>query len=355
MARGISRKTKIVDGVQYNQCTKCLKWLPATKEYFYWKQKRNTLAPWCKKCSCNNTKVRREKNPGHRKEYMQKYLKQYYEKHKEERRNDPKLKEYAKERYKRNKEKIRQQQKEYYNNNQEKIIAYRKKYRSENPEYDKEYHKKHRKRIQNYYVSKAIFIQYADKLTSEEDPKAGPNGELLVKCTYCGEYFQPLVSEVKCRVSAMNRVGYGECRLYCSDVCKKACPLFNRYSPEAIERISGENSFKWKGGISAEPYCPIWIKSGFKENICERDNNQCQNPDCRKNSKRIAVHHINYIKKDCHPLNLIILCTSCNSRANANREYWQEFHTKIMNTKFKKDGMTKKKYKPIIKTRKETK
>jgi len=141
----------------------------------------------------------------------------------------------------------------------------------------------------------------------------------------------------------------GENRLYCSDGCKAACPIFRRWSPEAIDKISGENSYNWRGGITTKPYCPIWIKSGFKENIRKRDNHQCQNPHCRKNSKRICVHHIDYIKKNCHPLNLITICNSCNSRANFNREYWQEFYTKVMTKKFKKDGLTNRRHKIIKK------
>lgn len=92
----------------------------------------------------------------------------------------------------------------------------------------------------------------------------------------------------------------------------------------------GENHHNWKGGITAEPYCINWNLPEFKDIIKERDNYQCQNPDCWKTSNRIVVHHIDYVKKNCDPDNLITLCNSCNLRANFNREQWQEFYTTIV-------------------------
>ena len=51
MPSGIRRKTKIVDGVQYNQCTKCGEWFPATNEYFDYRNKaKNYLQAICKNC-----------------------------------------------------------------------------------------------------------------------------------------------------------------------------------------------------------------------------------------------------------------------------------------------------------------
>lgn len=96
-----------------------------------------------------------------------------------------------------------------------------------------------------------------------------------------------------------------------------------------IER-SGPNSSAWKGGIACEPYCPIWIEPEFKQMILERDNHQCQNPDCWGTSEKLCGHHIDYDKKNCDPFNIITLCQSCNSRANHNREYWTNLYQNIM-------------------------
>ena len=93
----------------------------------------------------------------------------------------------------------------------------------------------------------------------------------------------------------------------------------------------GEDSPHWKGGISCEPYCDAWADKEYKKSILERDNYECQNPDCWGTSKRLTIHHINYVKKHCDPWNLITLCNSCNARANFNRDYWTKFYQTIMN------------------------
>jgi len=90
--------------------------------------------------------------------------------------------------------------------------------------------------------------------------------------------------------------------------------------------FSGDKSSTWKGGISCEPYCDAWADKEFKEDMKERDGYKCQNPECLGNSKRLCIHHIDYDKKNCHPNNLITLCTSCNSRANHDRNFWQELY-----------------------------
>jgi hypothetical protein len=298
--------------MKYKKCTKCGKELPATKEYFYWHTGDSYFKGRCKICE---------------REYV----------------------------------------KNYRDNNLDKVHSYRKKHyekcKEEIKERDRNYNR------QNYYTAKAPTILYAHKLTINEDPIDDGNGYLLVKCAYCGKYFYPTILEVKNRIQRLSHP-IGESRLYCSDECKFICPLFRRWSPEAIERGrgNGENHHNWKGGIAHEPYCPIWIKSEFKENIRERDNNQCQNPYCyeklilRQGKKmKPSVHHINHNKKDCHPLNLITICQSCNARAEGDREKtleeWEYFYQDLMNKRFMPDGMTQRTVKtkqrhPIIKEEK---
>ena len=103
-----------------------------------------------------------------------------------------------------------------------------------------------------------------------------------------------------------------------------------RMSKDRKGKQCGENNPSWKGGISKEPYCQEWTP-WLKEEIKERDNFRCQNPDCSHKSNNLIVHHINYNKKNCSVDNLITLCNSCNGRANINREYWQEFYNNIIN------------------------
>ena len=108
----------------------------------------------------------------------------------------------------------------------------------------------------------------------------------------------------------------------------------NRRCPtcSSINR-SGENHYNWKGGISSEPYCPIWSDKDYKESIKQRDNYICQNPYCYKTTDRLVIHHIDYDKKNCHPSNLITVCNSCNSRANIDREWHKEWYQIIVKKK----------------------
>jgi hypothetical protein len=93
---------------------------------------------------------------------------------------------------------------------------------------------------------------------------------------------------------------------------------------------SGFNHPMWKGGISCEPYCDVWLDKDFKRSIKDRDGNKCLNPDCWKTAKRLTIHHVDYDKKNCEPYNLITLCTSCNSRANKDREWHEDWYKAII-------------------------
>jgi hypothetical protein len=98
--------------------------------------------------------------------------------------------------------------------------------------------------------------------------------------------------------------------------------------------ICGPKHPLWKGGISCEPYCDAWADKEYKISILERDDHQCQNPDCWGTIKNLTIHHIDYNKKNCGPSNLITLCRSCNSRANRNREWHKNFYRIIMEKKY---------------------
>jgi len=123
---------------------------------------------------------------------------------------------------------------------------------------------------------------------------------------------------------------------YHSDISKRKIgdkSIGRNFSDEVRLKMSimrtGELHPNWKGGISLEPYCIEFTKE-YKDFIKERDGYKCQNPDCWNVSKILVTHHIDYIKKNCEPSNLITLCNGCNGRANYNREYWQEYYTSMM-------------------------
>lgn len=104
-------------------------------------------------------------------------------------------------------------------------------------------------------------------------------------------------------------------------------------------KITGDKHPNWKGGISCEPYCDVWLDKDFKESIKERDGYKCLNPDCWGNCDHLPlhIHHIDHNKKNCEQNNLITLCASCNTRANYDREWWECFYKTIMEKRFSKE------------------
>lgn len=97
-----------------------------------------------------------------------------------------------------------------------------------------------------------------------------------------------------------------------------------------ISRVGAGNS-NWKGGLSCEPYCDIWINTEYKETIKERDGYKCLNPYCTaKNPNYLTIHHINYNKKSCGPENLITICRSCNARANKDRDWHESWYKAVL-------------------------
>lgn len=107
----------------------------------------------------------------------------------------------------------------------------------------------------------------------------------------------------------------------------KRCPTC------AIVNNSGPGNPNWKGGISKEPYCQDWTKD-LKNYVKERDGHKCMNPYCFKRSNKLVVHHIDYNKKSCGPENLITVCSSCNSMANKDRDWHQEWYQTILNKRY---------------------
>ncbi len=83
----------------------------------------------------------------------------------------------------------------------------------------------------------------------------------------------------------------------------------------------------WQDGKSFEIY-PQEFKL-VKKSILERDNYQCQDPNCDGNHKKLHIHHIDYDKKNNNPENLITLCISCHMKTNYNRKYFTEFYNNL--------------------------
>lgn len=96
--------------------------------------------------------------------------------------------------------------------------------------------------------------------------------------------------------------------------------------------VKGSKNGSWKGGVSNDPYCPIFSNKEFREIIYYRDRNNCQICGITKHlnfkltgNKVLTIHHINHNKKDCSLFNCITVCVSCNNRVEKrNKYFWYE-------------------------------
>lgn len=104
--------------------------------------------------------------------------------------------------------------------------------------------------------------------------------------------------------------------------------LGKHFSEEHRKNLSeshkGEKSHFWKGGISKELYGQDWTET-LKEAIRQRDHHVCRLCGKRwERGNKFEVHHIDYDKKNCNPINLVTLCCSCHRKTNFNREHYQK-------------------------------
>jgi hypothetical protein len=143
-------------------------------------------------------------------------------------------------------------------------------------------------------------VNYAHKLTLDEGVKENKDGLLLVKCTYCGNHFLPTWIEVRNRINSLEGKGTGECRLYCSNGCKKACPIFNKHKyPKGFKKASSRE-----------------VDPLIRQMCLARDNYECQKCGALITEAELHAHHIEgavqqpMLANDVD--NTITLCKKCH-------------------------------------------
>lgn len=294
------------------KCSKC-KEVKEVGSFYKDKRRPDGLCSQCKDCQklryinnrerillrCKNYTINNKKS-------ISEYDKKYYMAHKDEINN--RHKQYCKDNKaaidssrkvytERNKENISEQKKVYRKNNRERICAQKKEYYNNNLD-----------SVLRRRNSNAKYKLYYDKLTIDEAPKLAEDGASLeVKCRYCGKYFIPNSLQVISRVQALNSTSLGDAFLYCSDNCKKVCPVYRRHK---FPKVS-------KHTTSRE------VDSLIRQMCFELDNWECQK--CGEKVKDVILHCHHILGYAQNPGlgndidNVITLCKKCH----------KEVHTRI--------------------------
>ncbi len=168
------------------------------------------------------------------------------------------------------------------------------------------YDSEKKKQIRVEYVK---YENFADKLSPYEECRADKDGYLEVKCAYDGIFFKPTRSQVATRLMFINGTRDREARFYCSDACKKACPIFNQWKfPKGFIQNSSRE-----------------VQPELRKMVLERDNWTCQK--CGKSKEdfpelELHCHHKYPLNED--PVgsadmdNCITLCKDCHHWIHMN-------------------------------------
>lgn len=268
-------------------CSKCKK-EPDMSCFNKDKGTKDGVACQCKLCRKQYRKGNAWKKAEYDKQYREdnterraKYQKKYYKSHSKE------FVEKARQ-YRRDKpEQVAESKKKYYDNNIEQIAKQDKLYRKSN----------------------VLFKIYSKQLEKFEEIRQCPEDlELLeVKCAYCGKWMLPTVLQVKNRIQTFNGTTPGENRFYCSENCKKSCPIFNqRLWPKGFKKATSRE------------VVPL-----LRQLVLERDNYTCQKCGATTETAQLHVHHeksytFNKIMAN-DPDNCITLCKECHKEIHLRK------------------------------------
>ena len=125
------------------------------------------------------------------------------------------------------------------------------------------------------------------------------NDILEVKCIYCNRWYKPSRTSVNNKIKAINGDGSGECNLYCSDECKKACPTYRRKKYPKDYKLNTSRE----------------VQPELRKLVLKRDNYTCQK--CGIMNTELHCHH--YEGVEVNPVEsadmdqCITLCKECHN------------------------------------------
>lgn len=174
----------------------------------------------------------------------------------------------------------------------------------------------------------ALYDVFAHQLSYCEEVQRDPDFDysnlLMVRCSFCNDWFNPTNSQVHNRINTLNGKKYGEAKFYCSESCKKECDTYRRQTHLKSEAKSYSLMNR-----------DATVQNEIREMVLERDGYICQKCGSKEN---LFCHHI-------EPLNVnpiesadidmaIMLCSDCHeeihSRVGCRRQDLQCKKTELV-------------------------
>lgn len=152
-----------------------------------------------------------------------------------------------------------------------------------------------------FYDTYASQIEYAEKVRRNKEDE----NIIEVKCTYCGKWYVPKMTDIVYRIKALNGkyTNGTEYRLYCSDECKKECPIYNKHFYSTEE----SNTKQYSREVQPE----------LRQMVFERDDYMCQK--CFS-IESLHCHHIEGIRweplESCDIDKCITYCKKCHKEVH---------------------------------------
>jgi hypothetical protein len=150
------------------------------------------------------------------------------------------------------------------------------------------------------YETYAPQLEWCEEVRRNED-----NADILeVKCTYCGRWFIPTISNTNNRLQVLKGSDKynGEHHFYCSEQCKSECPIYHVHKyPKGSKHVTSRE-------VQPELRQMVLAKDGYK---CRR---------CGATDKPLHCHHIYPVSID--PIesadidNCMTLCVDCHKEVH---------------------------------------
>lgn len=157
--------------------------------------------------------------------------------------------------------------------------------------------------------NKTAYDSYADKIDYAENIRRDPEDKniLQVTCTYCGKWYSPNMSDISSRIGALEGRKHGENRLYCSDSCKKECPVFSK------KTLSAEQSRTKKYSREVQPE--------LRQIVFKRDGWECIK--CGS-TESLHCHHVEGVRwnpiESADADQCVTLCKKCHKKVHKKKD-----------------------------------